>query len=67
MSVVFGAIQAGNVFTFVPDISEAQSASTSVIRLLDNRPEIDSESPEGIMLDRKTVQGHIRFENVHFR
>lgn len=67
MSVVFGAIQAGNVFTFVPDISQAQSASSSVLRLLDSRPEIDSESTEGIMLERKSVQGHIRFSNIHFR
>ncbi|KAL7417152.1 ste6-like protein [Mrakia frigida] len=67
MSVVFGAIQAGNVFSFVPDMSQAQSASSSVIRLLDSRPDIDSESTEGIMLDRKAVQGHVRFTNVHFR
>ncbi|TFY60994.1 hypothetical protein EVJ58_g4790 [Rhodofomes roseus] len=65
MSSTFSAIQAGNVFSFVPDISSAKSAATDIISLLDSMPEIDAESPEGeIATD---VQGHIRFENVHFR
>ncbi|TBU45834.1 P-loop containing nucleoside triphosphate hydrolase protein [Dichomitus squalens] len=65
MSTTFSAIQAGNVFSFVPDISSAKSAGSDVIRLLDSRPEIDAESTEGDV--PKNVQGRIRFENVHFR
>ncbi|KAI0714082.1 P-loop containing nucleoside triphosphate hydrolase protein [Cerioporus squamosus] len=65
MSTTFSAIQAGNVFSFVPDISSAKSSASSVIRLLDSMPEIDAESTEGEV--PKDVKGRIRFENVHFR
>ncbi|PPQ91666.1 hypothetical protein CVT25_012879 [Psilocybe cyanescens] len=67
MSTTFGAIQAGNVFSFVPDISSAQGAGSDIIKLLDSTPEIDAESTEGKVIDAKAVQGHIRFENIHFR
>jgi ATP-binding cassette, subfamily B (MDR/TAP), member 1 len=64
-SVTFGAIQAGNVFSFVPDISSAKGAGSEIIRIMDSVPEIDAESTEGEVM--KECQGHIRFENVHFR
>ncbi|KAG8874984.1 GTPase-activating protein [Tulasnella sp. 331] len=67
MSVTFGSIQAGNVFSFVPDISAAKGAANDIVNLLDQVPEIDAESKEGIKVDSKTTQGHIRFEEVHFR
>ncbi|KAH9984144.1 P-loop containing nucleoside triphosphate hydrolase protein [Russula vinacea] len=65
MASVFGAIQAGNVFAFVPDISSASGAASDIIRLLDARPEIDSESNEGKI--PQNVKGHIRLQDVHFR
>ncbi|KAL5524544.1 hypothetical protein ACEPAF_9684 [Sanghuangporus sanghuang] len=64
-SVTFGAVQAGNVFSFVPDISSARSAGSDLIRIMDSMPEIDAQSTEGATL--KDPQGHVRFENVHFR
>lgn len=64
-SVIFGAIQAGNVFSFVPDMSSAKGAASDIINLMDSTPEIDAESTEGEIPGE--VQGHIRFENVHFR
>ena len=64
-STTFSAIQAGNVSSFVPDISSAKSAATDIIHLMDSIPEIDAESTEGDV--PKDVQGRIRFENVHFR
>ncbi|KAI5121086.1 hypothetical protein M0805_008599 [Coniferiporia weirii] len=64
-SVTFGAIQAGNVFSFVPDISSAKGAGSDIIRMMDSMPEIDAQSTEGAVL--KESQGHIRFEGVHFR
>jgi ATP-binding cassette subfamily B (MDR/TAP) protein 1 len=66
-STTFGAIQAGNVFSFVPDISSAKGAGTDIIKLLDSAPEIDAESTEGKVPDVEAVRGHIRFENIHFR
>lgn len=65
MSTTFGAIQAGNVFSFVPDISSAKGSGSHIIRLLDSRPEIDAESTEGAV--PKDVRGQIRFEDIHFR
>ena len=64
-SVTFGSIQAGNVFSFVPDISSAKGAGSDILRIIDSVPEIDAESTEGEVL--KNVRGHITFENVHFR
>ncbi|KAF8957992.1 hypothetical protein BDZ97DRAFT_1924129 [Flammula alnicola] len=67
MSQIFGAIQAGNVFSFVPDISSAKGAGSDIIKLLDSRPEIDAESTDGKVVAEKTVRARIRFENIHFR
>ena len=64
-STTFGAIQAGNVFSFVPDISSAKGAASDIIDLLDSIPEVDADSTEGKV--PQNVQGRIRFENVHFR
>ncbi|GJE98503.1 multidrug resistance-associated ABC transporter [Phanerochaete sordida] len=64
-TTVFGAIQAGNVFSFVPDMSSAKGAAADIIDLLDARPTIDAESTEGKV--PQNVQGRIRFENIHFR
>lgn len=64
-AVVFGSIQAGNVFNFVPDISNARTAASAVFGLLDNAPKIDAESADGIVLEN--CQGHLRFEQVLFR
>ncbi|XP_006462775.1 hypothetical protein AGABI2DRAFT_207384 [Agaricus bisporus var. bisporus H97] len=67
ISSTFGAIQAGNVFSFVPDMSSAKGAASDIIKLMDSLPEIDAESPEGNVLDDSKVQGHIKLENIHFR
>jgi len=65
MSTLFGAIQAGNVFAFMPDISSAREGASDMIRLLDAQPEVDAESTEGKI--PQNVKGHIRLQNVHFR
>ncbi|KAI6041411.1 P-loop containing nucleoside triphosphate hydrolase protein [Pisolithus marmoratus] len=67
MGVVFGAMQAGNVFSFVPDISSARGAGAALIKLLDSTPDIDAESPDGKTFERRHVEGQIHLENVHFR
>ncbi|KAH9962226.1 P-loop containing nucleoside triphosphate hydrolase protein [Russula dissimulans] len=65
MATVFGAIQAGNVFAFVPDVSSAHGAASDIIQLLDARPDIDAESKEGGV--PQNVKGHIQLKDVHFR
>ncbi|TIC60621.1 P-loop containing nucleoside triphosphate hydrolase protein, partial [Wallemia mellicola] len=67
MAVIFSSIQAGNAFTFVPDISSARGGAARVLNLLRMKPEIEVEydNQDGKHLD--TVEGHITFEDVHFR
>jgi ATP-binding cassette subfamily B (MDR/TAP) protein 1 len=67
MSTTFGAIQAGNVFSFVPDVSSASSAAADIVKLIDLVPEIDAESEDGKKLDGAQLSGQIRMEDVHFR
>ncbi|KAJ7366944.1 P-loop containing nucleoside triphosphate hydrolase protein [Mycena albidolilacea] len=67
MCSTFSAIQAGNVFSFVPDISSAKGAATDIVKLLDSLPEIDAESTAGKKIDRTVAKGHIRLEGIHFR
>ncbi|KAF6764137.1 multidrug resistance protein 1 [Ephemerocybe angulata] len=67
MSTTFGAVQAGNVFSFVPDVSTAKGAGSDIIRLLDSVPEIDAESEEGKKIDPSEVKGHLKLDNIHFR
>lgn len=64
-ATVFASIQAGNAFSFATDISQAHGAAEDSFRLLDNMPNIDSESTEGVILDE--CRGHVIFEDVHFR
>jgi ATP-binding cassette subfamily B (MDR/TAP) protein 1 len=66
MSTVFGAMQAGNVFAFVPDVSLAKGAADAIIRLLDATPAIDAESTEGKPVPSETIKGRIQLENIHF-
>lgn len=66
-ATVFAAIQAGNVFMFVPDASSANASARSVFRVLDNEPEIDAEATDGLILDPAQVQGNLRLEKIHFR
>ncbi|KAJ7095812.1 P-loop containing nucleoside triphosphate hydrolase protein [Mycena belliarum] len=67
MCTTFASIQAGNVFSFVPDMSSAKGAASDIITLLDSVPEVDAESTAGKKIDSKTVQGHLRLEGIHFR
>ncbi|EKM51815.1 uncharacterized protein PHACADRAFT_262171 [Phanerochaete carnosa HHB-10118-sp] len=64
-TTVFGSIQAGNVFSFVPDMSSARGAAADIVDLLDSEPSIDADSTEGKI--PQNVKGRIRFENIHFR
>ena len=60
-------MQAGNIFSFAPDISSARSAGAAIVKLIDSTPGIDAESTAGKTVKGESVLGQIRFENVHFR
>jgi ATP-binding cassette subfamily B (MDR/TAP) protein 1 len=65
-STTFGAMHAGNVFAFVPDISSAKGAANAIIRLLDSTPAIDAESNGGEKVSGETIKGRIILEDVQF-
>ncbi|KAI6035808.1 P-loop containing nucleoside triphosphate hydrolase protein [Pisolithus marmoratus] len=67
MSVVFGTIQAGDVFSLASNVSSARGAGVAIVKLLDSIPEIDAEFPEGRTFEGRNVEGEIHLENVHFR
>jgi ATP-binding cassette subfamily B (MDR/TAP) protein 1 len=60
-------MQAGNIFSFVPDITSARGAGAAIIKLIDSTPEIDAESTAGKAIEGDNVRGQIRFEDVYFR
>ena len=66
-SVTFSAVQVRYDFSFLPDISKAKGAATEIIKLLDERLAIDTESTEGALVSPKEVWRHIQFEGVHVR
>ncbi|CAG8774023.1 21972_t:CDS:2, partial [Gigaspora rosea] len=65
MAIVFGSMSAGRVFAFVPDMAKAKSASATIISLLERVPLIDTWRQNGQKVER--VEGHIKFNDVHFR
>ncbi|TIA91996.1 hypothetical protein E3P99_00799 [Wallemia hederae] len=67
MSVIFSSIQAGNVFSFVPDISSARGGAARILNLLNIEPEIEVEHDDSDGKHLDSVDGHITFEDVHFR
>ncbi|TXT05079.1 hypothetical protein VHUM_03899 [Vanrija humicola] len=67
MGVIFAAMEAGDIFQYVPDASKAGSSARSIFRVIDNVPDIDADSTEGIVLNPAEVSGHITLNNVHFR
>lgn len=64
---MFGAVQAGSVFSYVPDISSAHGAGADILELLDSVPGIDAESTEGKSVDVPNIKGELRLESIHFR
>ncbi|KAI6027591.1 multidrug resistance protein 4 [Pisolithus microcarpus] len=60
-------MQAGIVFTFVPDISSAHGAGVAIIKLLDLIPKIDGDAADGKTLEGRRVEGQVQLENIHFR
>lgn len=63
-AVIFGAQSAGTFSSFAPDIGRAKQAATELKALLDRKPEIDTWSNEGEVL--QSMHGDIEFRNVQF-
>ncbi|WOO85368.1 Sophorolipid transporter [Vanrija pseudolonga] len=67
MGVIFAAMEAGDIFQYVPDASKAGSSARSIFRVIDNVPTVDADSTDGIVLNPAEVRGHLTLNNVHFR
>ncbi|KAK9234565.1 P-loop containing nucleoside triphosphate hydrolase protein [Lipomyces kononenkoae] len=67
MSSIFGAQNAGIVFSYAADMSKAKIATQSIKDLFQLEPEIDTWSNGGEILNPESVEGDIEFRNVHFR
>ncbi|KAJ7733600.1 hypothetical protein B0H14DRAFT_3168754 [Mycena olivaceomarginata] len=44
-----------------------EEPTTDIVKLLDSRPEINTESVVGKKIDRAAPKGHIRLEGIHFQ
>ncbi|CAG8655675.1 10437_t:CDS:2, partial [Cetraspora pellucida] len=63
-AVIIGSQNAGRAFVFAPDITKAKSASATIISLLERVPIIDTWDKGGEKVE--TVNGHLKFTNIHF-
>ncbi|KAK4057478.1 hypothetical protein OIO90_001547 [Microbotryomycetes sp. JL221] len=73
IAVTFASIEAGAIFSYVPDVSKSKGAALEYIHLVDARPTIDAEEPSGEKLSlaeyagEKATCGRLTFKDVHFR
>ncbi|KAJ7207327.1 ste6-like protein [Mycena haematopus] len=65
MAAMFGSMNAGNVFSFAPDLSTAKTAGSAIMYLLESGPGIPPHSKTPGKDSEKT-EGHIKFDDVHF-
>ncbi|KXN91894.1 Leptomycin B resistance protein pmd1 [Leucoagaricus sp. SymC.cos] len=72
MSTTLGALQAGGMFQFSPDMSAAKSAASDIVTLLDRTSKIESELPHdhgdkgGDKEEKKRIKGRIEAKDLHF-
>lgn len=64
-AVIFGAQSAGSIFSFAPDMGKAKHAAHELKTLFDRKPDIDTWSPDGEIVEH--IEGNIEFRDVHFR
>ncbi|KAJ6452145.1 P-loop containing nucleoside triphosphate hydrolase protein [Mycena vitilis] len=66
MAATFGTMNAGNVFSFAPDLSTAKTAGASIMQLLESGPGIPPHSTAPSGKESEKAEGHLKFEDVHF-
>ncbi|KAJ7166952.1 P-loop containing nucleoside triphosphate hydrolase protein [Mycena filopes] len=65
MAATFGSMNAGNVFSFAPDVSTAKTAGAAMMQLFASGPGIPP--PANADKDRQEkAMGHLKFDDVHF-
>ncbi|CAG8709376.1 6853_t:CDS:2 [Cetraspora pellucida] len=63
-TIIMGSSFAGRTLAYAPDMAKAKFASATIISLLERVPIIDTWCQSGEKF--KTVQGHLKFSDVHF-
>ncbi|KAJ7112183.1 P-loop containing nucleoside triphosphate hydrolase protein [Mycena epipterygia] len=66
MAATFGSMNAGNVFSFAPDLSTAKTAESAMMRLFESGPGIPPHSKTPRRKDSEKKEGHLKFDNVRF-
>ncbi|KAJ6532865.1 P-loop containing nucleoside triphosphate hydrolase protein [Mycena vulgaris] len=66
MAATFGSMNAGNVFSFAPDLSTAKTAGSAIMLLLESGPGIPPHSKTATGKDSEKTEGHLKFDNIHF-
>lgn len=59
------AIGVSQTSGLAPDSKKAKDSATSIFKILDSKPSIDSSSDQGMILE--SVNGEIELKNVSFR
>lgn len=62
--VAFCAIHVGQTSSWVPEYAKAKMAAALMFNLIELESQIDSLSDKGL---KPQINGHIKFEEVHFR
>ncbi|KAG6543543.1 hypothetical protein Mapa_015037 [Marchantia paleacea] len=65
LCIATSAIAVTQSFTMAPDVAKAQSAVTSIFKILDRKSKIDPLDPAGATLDN--LKGRVEFRHVYFR
>ena len=63
-NALYSSYKIGQALPLLESFTTARAAASSIFKVIDRIPQIDSSSKEG--LRPETIRGHIRFENVHF-
>ena len=63
--ILYAAMKIGQIPPLMEAIATARGAAVSIYKIIDRVPLIDSSSAAGRIPD--TIQGHIRFHQVHFK
>ncbi|BEJ13587.1 hypothetical protein CspHIS471_0307610 [Cutaneotrichosporon sp. HIS471] len=66
-AVILSSLQASGIFGSISTTSRAVPVLRDLFKLIDNKPEIDMTSSDGIMLDASQACGDIKLNNVTFR
>ncbi|KAJ7020066.1 P-loop containing nucleoside triphosphate hydrolase protein [Mycena alexandri] len=65
-AATFGSMNAGNVFSFAPDLSTAKTAGAAMMQLFASGPGIPPPAKTPTEKDSENYMGHLKFDDVHF-